>query len=382
MQFINTNTGFACGDAGTVLATVNGGTTWTPINITTTYPVRGIYFTSALQGWAVCGDPNSYASSGQLWVTNNGGAMWNSVTWPGTPYALLSLQFFNDTTGYIAGTHYTAGTGADTYYTSNKGTSWAPNPSNIDWNWIYSVSFRNADTGWMIGDNQTKGQIFYTANNGGTWTIQNSTTTFYYGISFPNSKDGFVVGASGTILATINSGTAWNTQTSGTSQQLNGVAFPSSETGWTAGNSGTILMTSNAGSNWNAETSGTTQNLNGIYALDTVTAWTVGDGGTILKREAVSGIGVIENNMEITTYPNPFSVSTKISFNSTDRNSSIHIFDLTGREVTGSMNILKEYNGDKQVITLVRSGLQDGIYFFDIITEGAKTGSGKLVIVE
>ena len=58
VQFLDANNGYACGDAGKVVKTTNGGSTWTQVNIGTSFPVNDISFTSATEGWAAVGDPS------------------------------------------------------------------------------------------------------------------------------------------------------------------------------------------------------------------------------------------------------------------------------------------------------------------------------------
>lgn len=382
VQFLDANNGFACGNAGTVLKTTDGGTTWTPINISTSNPVRQVSFTSTTQGWAAVGDPGNYMTTGGLYVTSNGGTTWTPVTWTGSPFANLSVQFFSATSGYVGATHYTSGTGTDTYYTSNGGTSWTSNPANIDWNWIYDMSFLNATTGWTVGDGLTMGYIFHTTNGGTSWSYQDSTANFYYGIDFKNANVGYAVGGAGTIVATTNGGTTWSNQTSGTSVQLNGVSFASTTTGWTAGNTGTILITTNAGVAWSAETSGTSQNLNAIVCFDSNTAWAVGNGGTILKREFVNGIDEINAPVSMSVYPNPFSsLATILIERHSDINAEgmgmVKIYDVFGKEIK-SMPV--NLDNQKTQVTIERDNMATGLYIYKVLSGTSILGEGKLLV--
>ncbi len=54
-------------------------------------------------------------------------------------------------------------------------------------------------------------------------------------------------GTTGLIESTINGGTSWSPQASGTGFQLNGVTFVDGQRGWAVGNNGTILHTVTAG---------------------------------------------------------------------------------------------------------------------------------------
>ncbi|HRD37861.1 MAG TPA: hypothetical protein PLC65_04455, partial [Bacteroidia bacterium] len=46
----------------------------------------------------------------------------------------------------------------------------------------------------------------------------------------------------------------WNTQTSGTTQNLRSVHFPTAQNGWAVGDGATIRVTSNGGQTWSAPT--------------------------------------------------------------------------------------------------------------------------------
>ena len=80
------------------------------------------------------------------------------------------------------------------------------------------------------------GTILRTTNGGTTWTSQTSGTTNYlYGVSFTDANTGTAVGDYGTILRTTNGGTTWTSQTSGTTDDLYGVSFTDANTGTAVG---------------------------------------------------------------------------------------------------------------------------------------------------
>ena len=69
------------------------------------------------------------------------------------------------------------------------------------------------------------------------------------------------VGAGGTILASSD-GTAWATQTSGTTTRLNGVSYVNST--FVAVGAGGTILTSSDGTSWTSRTSGVTIQLFGV----------------------------------------------------------------------------------------------------------------------
>ena len=111
------------------------------------------------------------------------------------------------------------------------------------------------------------------------WYLQTSgTAANLNSVHFENANNGWTVGASGTILHTINGGDEWITQTSGTSKHLNEVWFADLNTGWVVGDSGKILKTSNGGQDWIEQTSETNFHLNSVCFTDMNKGWVVGEG--------------------------------------------------------------------------------------------------------
>src|SRR5690606_33173927 len=72
--FIGSNTGWVVGEESVILATVNGGTEWPPVPITTDAEIfQAVFFTDGQKGWVVSGmreDP----VGGKVLLTTNGGA--------------------------------------------------------------------------------------------------------------------------------------------------------------------------------------------------------------------------------------------------------------------------------------------------------------------
>jgi len=103
------------------------------------------------------------------------------------------------------------------------------------------------------------------------------------GVFFASTSRGWTVGDGGGIWRTLDGGTTWFRQTSGTTAALNRVQFVSSELGWVVGTGGTILRTEDGGDHWSARTSGTANELRAVSFVSGSTGWAVGREGTILK---------------------------------------------------------------------------------------------------
>ena len=156
VKFINTTTGWAVGDYGTIIRTTNGGTNWILQSSGTTNDLFGVSFIDANIGTAV-GD------YGTIIRTTNGGTNW---------------------TGQISGTYRT----------------------------LEDVSFTDANNGTAVGD---YGTIRRTTNGGIIWTGQISGTTWTLeDVSFTDANTGTAVGWGGTILRTTNGGVIFINQIS------------------------------------------------------------------------------------------------------------------------------------------------------------------------
>ena len=144
-----------------------------------------------------------------------------------------------------------------------------------------SVSFVNADTGFIVG---SYGTILHTTNGGTNWVIQSSgTINWLRGVSASGPNTATAVGDSGIILHTTNGGAVWEPQSSGTVHNLRALSFIDADTGTVVGDSGIILHTTNGGAKWKSQSSGTVNNLRGVSFPNSNIGTAVGDSGTILR---------------------------------------------------------------------------------------------------
>ncbi len=158
---------------------------------------------------------------------------------------------------------------AQVWTTQTSGTS----------NQLNGVYFISSTQGWVVG---ASGTILTTSNGGTTWTAQTSgTSNNLNSVYFTSSTQGWAVGASGTILTTSNGGTTWTAQT-GNGRDYSSVYFTSATQGWVVGAFGTILTTINGGTTWSVQASGTFNDLYSIYFSSASQGWVVGSSGTIL----------------------------------------------------------------------------------------------------
>jgi len=131
----------------------------------------------------------------------------------------------------------------------------------------------------------------------GQWSpVDSGTTSNLNGAVLLDSGTGFVVGDTGAILKSTDSGATWAPLTSGTSATLHGVYFLSPDEGVAVGDGGLILRTTDGGAGWGSVASGVVDSLrsvsfngvNGIcggdsqdilYSTDSGTSWQIAQSG-------------------------------------------------------------------------------------------------------
>src|SRR5438093_3217082 len=144
---------------------------------------------------------------------------------------------------------------------------------------LWGVAVRNFNA-VVVGDS---GKIWHSLDSGGNWalTVVGGAPSLR-GVEMPSDLVGYVVGAAGQILKTTDGGGSWTPQTSGTAAQLNAVRFTSDNTGWAVGNAGTVLKTTNGGASWTPVATGAVNDLNAID-ISGSTLWAVGDRGAAVR---------------------------------------------------------------------------------------------------
>ncbi|NTW32574.1 MAG: T9SS type A sorting domain-containing protein [Bacteroidetes bacterium] len=284
--FLDSNRGYAVGDAGVILKTTDGGTSWTTQTCETcqeySIELLSVFFTDTTNGFAV-GDLN-----GVIIKTTDGGANWTPQFFDSN-YDIYSIYFADADTGFAVGTYGSSNwtTSGLMLKTTDGGASWET-IMDYSTNFLYSIYFVDSKIGFAVGGigpyGTHAGAILKTTDGGVTWAPQTSGTTYYLNsVHFVDANTGYAVGNNGTILKTINGGTNWTLQTRETNEKLNSVYFSDVNNGCAVGYNGTILKTSDGGATWLIQTSGNTYDLPSVFFTNANTGYTVGYLGLLLK---------------------------------------------------------------------------------------------------
>ena len=162
VQFVSASQGWVAG-AGRVLATSDGGRTWTT-QYTGPAKIDAVDFTDAQHGWAV--------GTNALLRTTDGGATWTALSEPCA--AIESVHFVTPDVGYAVagggqvwlsgGVPAAVGSGK-LLATTNGGSTWTPvagAPAQVQ-----TACFSGQDDGFL----GTPGKVWHTTDGGKSWSL-------------------------------------------------------------------------------------------------------------------------------------------------------------------------------------------------------------------
>ena len=269
-------TALAVGSGGTILRSLDGGTTWSPVATGTEAQLRSVALptegeTALAVGWG-----------GILLRSTDGGATWSPAT------SVTNSDLFCVALSADGKTALAAGGYRTILRSTDGGTTWsAASDTAESLSSIAVSSIAVSADGKMALAAGGKGTILRSTNGGTTWSPAATGTAegpLYVALS-ADGKTALAVGEKGTILRSSDGGTTWSAAASGTTAVLRSVALSADgKTALAVGEQGTILRSTDGGTTWSPAASGTTAELRSA-ALSTggKTALALGQGGTVLR---------------------------------------------------------------------------------------------------
>jgi photosystem II stability/assembly factor-like uncharacterized protein len=206
VAFANTQRGIAVGDFGEMVRTDDGGQTWAKIALPT-----DIKMPAEVVGVVEPGDivlyGATFASADAAWVagefgiilaSSDGGATWSQQT-SSVDSTLFGISFADAQHGWAAGIDSVLLATADGGMTWRKQEIETPKGFTLP---LYDVQVRG-NYGWAIGNS---GFLLSSKDAGVTWHLTKvpvqMASSWFRGVSLLPSGHGFLVGARGTVLAT------------------------------------------------------------------------------------------------------------------------------------------------------------------------------------
>ena len=375
VSVVNDNVVWACGGAGTVIRTTNGGANWTNVSAA---PVAGDLYNVYAMDQSTALVTNSGASA-TVWKTTNGGATWNQVfVQPGGFINVIDIN--SSGAGFMQGDP--VGGRWSLWRTTDGGTNWDSTlaylpqaGSEAGWN---NSLYINGVNIWF-GTNNSK--VYYSSNGGLTWTSQSTPQTNTYTIWFNNTLSGVSGGTAG--IRTINGGTNWTSTTIGGTGNVTGSAGYGTNFLMSQGTN--IYRSTNNGASFTVDFTGSTQILDMGISRTGTRLWAVGSTGAIYTNDGVVSI----NNITTTTpdkyslsqnFPNPFNPTTKINFDITKNDFvTLKVYNTVGQEVSNLVS--KNLTARSYEVNFDVANLTSGIYFYTI-TAGDFVQTKKMMLVK
>lgn len=283
--------GYVVGDQGAILATSDGGATWSEqssgmrpldpscnlgsageaIESTCTNVLRDVQFVDATTGWAV-------GSDGIVLHTGDGGVTWRRQPLPpldtipglgpgpgGTDVRapdwddLFSVSFPDPRAGTVVGP------GGTILTTADGGATWQWR-GDRRFGGLTEVAFADRQHGQAVGrmvTGLTQYVTVATADGGTTWELRQppprnrAANANFAGVAFVDAQRGYIVGDFGRILATADGGQTWFEQRADTTETFQDIAFGDDRRGVAVGTTdfsgqvrASLVATADGGETW------------------------------------------------------------------------------------------------------------------------------------
>jgi photosystem II stability/assembly factor-like uncharacterized protein len=164
-HFIDNNLGYACGNHGWIIKTTDGGQTWDYLNSSVTLHLLEIEFISDTKGFMLTG------SAEFLLETIDAGQTWQAKSFsPALEVSeMYDLQFVNDSTGFVFGSHHgMSDSYGKVYKTTDTGLTWNEIHHEIGVN-HGSMVFADEMHGFIAFHRWMELGIRSTSDGGNTW---------------------------------------------------------------------------------------------------------------------------------------------------------------------------------------------------------------------
>ncbi|MFZ4622334.1 MAG: Kelch repeat-containing protein [Bacteroidota bacterium] len=367
VHFVDKSQGFACGDNGTILKTIDGGVHWSGQTTGVSANLTQIQFISPLIGYAA-----SYSGDGGTFIkSTDGGTTWYDFSLKTSDTRSGGFWFFSGDTGFLA-VGNSAYSSSKILRTVNGGISWDTVLSGNN-SWISYLNFPDRTRGYATASN---GNVLRTTDGGSHWmTVGTGSGLWMSGIHFFDKDNGFAGGGDfntggGTIYKTTNGGTNWQTMTVNYGASI--IRFVSATTGFAIGSNSSwnvkkVILTADGGASWSLDPAAK-ERMNDLTFPNVSTGYAVGDSGVIMKYAAPTAVthspDVLPGNFVLRqNYPNPFNPTTTINYQiPAETQVNLSVYDLLGRVVITIVDGVQQEGMHSEIFN--GSSLSSGIYFY------------------
>jgi photosystem II stability/assembly factor-like uncharacterized protein len=294
VQFLDRAIGWAVGDRGTALRTIDGGRNWEARPVPENVSLRAVYFLTDQIGWVAGGGtvPFTGMETGAVFATDDAGVTWRKVHEAPLP-RIHALRFFNRTDGIAVGAS-SADSASGILITSDGGATW----SSVPWTAAQpGVGLNRA--GWRAAAFVSRGRGVVVGARGRRSIVGDGLVLpsrepspglrGLYAVTLVNPLHGWAAGDGGMILRTRDAGLVWDDPPAGLPQwarelfDLRAVAAVDEKV-WTAGRPGSLVWHSpDAGRTWRSQPTGTPLPIHALSFTSETVGTAVGAMGLVLR---------------------------------------------------------------------------------------------------
>ncbi|HEV3301582.1 MAG TPA: YCF48-related protein [Planctomycetaceae bacterium] len=294
--FVGSRDGWSVGDHGAVWRTEDGGRTWKLLPCPVDCALRSVCFVTDRIGWVAGGSTTAFTRVGMgvILATRDGGKTWTSLARGSRPLPQLHyVRFFSPSAGVVVG-EPTPDFPSGVITTSDAGKTWQSVDGGRHDGWraadflaptlgalaglegesarvdggrvidlragrfglrgLYDVKLSRDDSGWMVGDGAL---ILRTHNRGVVWEApptllpKEAGEIFNFHAIAVRGARLWIAGSPGSIVwHSPDGGRSWRAQSTGQTAPLERLAFSTDESGCAVGVFGCILHTEDGGQTW------------------------------------------------------------------------------------------------------------------------------------
>ncbi|MBK7712639.1 MAG: hypothetical protein IPJ37_18020 [Bacteroidales bacterium] len=178
----------------------------------------------------------------------------------------IPADFYNDLTFTDENTGYAISRNGKIVKTVDAGETWTLLNSTVSF-YLNRIQFINDSIGYVIGGDTGGSYLLKTKNAGQSWSVKNleSTENLYpTGMFFKNENEGYITGFR-LFIKTINGGESWSAVLASTNENFSDVKFKDNNIGIATINTSDYYKTTNAGVSWQIMKSDNLNNLSKIY---------------------------------------------------------------------------------------------------------------------
>jgi len=286
VQFWDEKEGWAVGDDGLILHTIDGGQTWERQPSGVRASLRSVHFIDPFNGCVVGQEclPGGTTTGGVILFTQDGGVKWVRASVRELP-GLHRVRFVDRRVGYAVGdASSTYPTGV--FGTDDGGATWRAVPGSLKPGWLDGDFARSG--GVLVGRWGQLALLHGTDLNPGR--VQGLKGQTLRAVQVQGDS-AWACGEGGTILARRGASAPWQRlnlqlpQEVERSWDFNALCFVG-ERGWVVGRPGSVILhTWDGGKSWQAQNTGQPLPLHGVFFLNEKLGWVVGELGTILATQ-------------------------------------------------------------------------------------------------